>query len=713
MALRVKAEGGQPAGKSPDLEAVREFWTHFASRIPGHAYEVCRLKKTRRTHFRVVAGDDPEAAVSAVRDLDGPIGCYVTLNPVASSLDRNALDAHVVRRTRLMIDVDPVRPADANATDAEHRVARARGGDVREFLARHGFGLPCEIDSGNGYRLDYALDLPNDDAAKDLIHDFLKALAGRFNDASVEIGVECFNAARLCKVPGTWARKGLETAERPHRLCSVTVRPEVMTPVPADVIRRTTAVLDGLNAKKAREAEAEAGEPLPAGKGQGLKSRVHDDARDRYGLKALQDELDQLRATAPGNRNNQLNRSAFNLFQLVAGGVLSDDEVDGSLTMYAESIGLEKEEIQATLDSARKAGAKEPRGVPERNGHAGGNGKKAENQMSQGGKRRWEPPTIVTVSELVRMHIPAPIWAVEGLLSEGLTFLAGKPKLGKSWVALNLGLTIAGGGKALGNLPVMAGDVLYLSLEDRLRRVQDRAIKVLSGLKTEAPVRMHVAVEWPRMGEGGLEELIAWAERVERPTLIIIDVWAKFKPRPGRGNQNAYDVDYDAVSQLKKLADMRNISILVVTHCKKGRAEDAVEEISGTLGQAGSADGILVLTRCRGETDADLFITGRDVEEKNLALSFDPQTFVWVSHGDAKQRSDSKWQESLIAVFKANTGQAMSTLNLATQLEVTNEQMGYFRTTLYRMAKNGLIEQLGNAKFRWPIVPPNYGECIP
>jgi hypothetical protein len=71
------------------------------------------------------------------------------------------------------------------------------------------------IDSGNGYYLLYRIDLPADDGG--LVKRVLLALAQRFDTDAVKIDPAVFNPARICKVPGTWARKGDNTPERPHR----------------------------------------------------------------------------------------------------------------------------------------------------------------------------------------------------------------------------------------------------------------------------------------------------------------------------------------------------------------------------------------------------------------------------------------------------------------------------------------------------------------
>ncbi len=86
-----------------------------------------------------------------------------------------------------------------------------------------------------------------------------------------------------------------------------------------------------------------------------------------------------------------------------------------------------------------------------------------------------------TAADLMNEELPPVRRAVPGILPEGLSLLAGKPKLGKSWLALGLAVTKASGGVALGKIPVDRGEVLYLALEDNRRRLQNRLRKVLDG----------------------------------------------------------------------------------------------------------------------------------------------------------------------------------------------------------------------------------------
>jgi RecA-family ATPase len=98
-----------------------------------------------------------------------------------------------------------------------------------------------------------------------------------------------------------------------------------------------------------------------------------------------------------------------------------------------------------------------------------------------------------TAAELMKMELGPVRSVVPGILPEGVTCLAGKAKIGKTWMAQGISIATATGGVALGTKPVEQCEVLYLALEDNVRRLQKRLRKLLpSGV---APPGMHMAVE--------------------------------------------------------------------------------------------------------------------------------------------------------------------------------------------------------------------------
>ena len=252
-------------------------------------------------------------------------------------------------------------------------------------------------------------------------------------------------------------------------------------------------------------------------------------------------------------------------------------------------------------------------------------------------------------ADLMETELPAARWAVEGILPEGLTLLAGKPKRGKSILALNLGIAITSGGKALGRAQAEQGGVLYLALEDTPRRLKARLKTMLCG--RPASPRLWLYTQWPRMHEGGLELLASDIESHENLRLVIIDTLPKFRP-PKPKNVDAYQWDYEIGTQIKSFADTAGVAVLVICHLRKTESEDRLDDISGTFGVTGSADGTLVLVRNTGQADGTLIITGRDVEEAELALKFYGDTLSWNVIGDANEIKSTEMKQRLFNAIR-------------------------------------------------------------
>jgi hypothetical protein len=83
-----------------------------------------------------------------------------------------------------------------------------------------------------------------------------------------------------------------------------------------------------------------------------------------YGQRALESEVGRLLLVPVRARNDQLNRSAFALGQMVASDILTFDEVVSALLVAAERIGLTRREAEATIASGLLSAADHPRSVP-------------------------------------------------------------------------------------------------------------------------------------------------------------------------------------------------------------------------------------------------------------------------------------------------------------------------------------------------------------
>jgi hypothetical protein len=252
--------------------------------------------------------------------------------------------------------------------------------------------------------------------------------------------------------------------------------------------------------------------------------------------------------------------------------------------------------------------------------------------------------TTVSGGELMSKDLPKIPDVVEGILPVGLTVFAGKPKMGKSWLMLHT----ANGGYALGKVKVQGGEALYLGLEDSERRLQSR----LSIFGESIPNTLHLGTSLPRIDEGGLAYVSAWLEQHPNAKLVVMDTLARVRPRRIKG-ADPVEEDVSTGIQLQALAMKHNISLVMVHHLRKALADDPLDAVSGTTGLTGVADAVLVLMRPRGEKNAVLHITGRDVTEQSLALQFKPDEGMWLLVGEAEKDELSSEEHSSLEEAKA------------------------------------------------------------
>lgn len=316
-------------------------------------------------------------------------------------------------------------------------------------------------------------------------------------------------------------------------------------------------------------------------------------------------------------------------------------------------------------------------------------------------KTKPHKANIQSAADLLAKEFPEPKFAVYGLFSEGVTIFAGKPKAGKSWCGLGIAISVASGGRALGSIPVEQGNVLYLALEDGERRLQKRLHQILGN--GTVPATLDTATEWNRLDEGGLDALEGWLTSNPDARLIVIDTLKRVRPK-GNGRAQLYDSDYEALAPLGDLARKYGVSIVVIHHTRKADSEDPLDLISGSFGLSGSADGVLVLKRVRGQSEAALYATGRDFDEQELALRWDAAIWGWKVVGDVGELYIGKERREIIDLLKLEV--SLTPKQAATILK-RNE--GATRKLMLAMASDGQLENDGSGHYSIPVNNSNYG----
>jgi len=323
--------------------------------------------------------------------------------------------------------------------------------------------------------------------------------------------------------------------------------------------------------------------------------------------------------------------------------------------------------------------------------------------MSTQTAERPERKTQWTSAELLSFEFPPIVWVVPQLLTSGLTILVGAPKLGKSWLVLAIAFAVSEGGSVLSKIHVPCYDVLYLALEDPPRRLQTRLRKI----GATASDRFHIATSW-RPGADGIADLREWMTRHPETKLIVIDTWGRWAAvRDG----NDYTEVTCAAAVLKEVADEFDIAIIAVHHTRKAGVQDFLEATLGSTGLAAAADSTMVLRRGRGNREATLSVTGRDIEECEYVLAFDAVTGTWGLQGTTADIQDSKARQEIVDLL-ADHDEPMTPKDIATALEKNHSTT---KNLLVKMRDDGIVESLSGQytlKDRRPRSPVDRDETV-
>jgi len=296
--------------------------------------------------------------------------------------------------------------------------------------------------------------------------------------------------------------------------------------------------------------------------------------------------------------------------------------------------------------------------------------------------------TILSARDILTRAWPEPVWAVPQLLPVGLSVLAGRPKLGKSWLALQVACAVATGGMVFGQR-VQRGRVLYLALEDPPRRLQGRMRA--QGWPSDADAEFLCIGEFANAignlaagGAGRLAELIA----AEHYRLVVVDTLS----RAISTDQNDSTAVTQALTPVQEMAHKCEACVLLVDHHRKpglASSADLVADIMGATAKGAMADVIWGLYRERGKVEALLAVTGRDVEEHELALQWDVLTGCWQCLGEAGQvRRDTQKARVLKAIAELTAiGEVATTTRIAQQANMNRGNVSRTVAELIAMGK--------------------------
>ena len=249
----------------------------------------------------------------------------------------------------------------------------------------------------------------------------------------------------------------------------------------------------------------------------------------------------------------------------------------------------------------------------------------------------YEPLGTNTLENLMTKEFEDRPHLVDTLLpGVGLFLMAGDPKCGKSLLALDIALHVAAG-VPLWNHDVTMTEVLYLCLEDKESRLQERVLKNGSVIPSGfyyANSSLSLRGELMRQ----LEE-----EKKNHPGIgfVVIDTLAAIKGQ-AIGIASIYQDDYNVLRPLHDFSTKYNITILLLHHTNKCKYSSPMYNISGSNGLTGASDGNFLLEKEHfWDLEAKLYCSCRDYEQHVLTLRFDKATCRWDCVNDTSTFMDS------------------------------------------------------------------------
>lgn len=235
-----------------------------------------------------------------------------------------------------------------------------------------------------------------------------------------------------------------------------------------------------------------------------------------------------------------------------------------------------------------------------------------------------------TAADLIVSPPAPPQWVIPDFLSEGALVLSGQPKIGKSFLALQIVTNIVAGEKVFGRFPTIPGRVHYLGLEDNESRFYQRILK--QGFPQKNWEKLHFYTR-ASQGKQCLEDCRQLLIDYPDTKVIVIDTMERIRGARA-ANSNAYADDYDFMGTYQQLALEYHVVILFVHHTRKpGKQNENInvqDAILGTRGIAGGAETLWVLVRSTDpEHYAEFHTEGKGIGTNEYYMEFDEETCTW------------------------------------------------------------------------------------
>jgi predicted transcriptional regulator len=305
------------------------------------------------------------------------------------------------------------------------------------------------------------------------------------------------------------------------------------------------------------------------------------------------------------------------------------------------------------------------------------------------------PFESLSIAQLADFDFPAVDWTIDDLIPSGsLGLMVGRPKLGKSLLAIDALASVAIGEPFIGRATTQ-GPAIYVPAEDALRLVRDR---VLNRLKGDRSVPFHIIP-----ADGSFDQSIRFddAESLSRlaatiealqPRIVVLDPMREFHQlREDKADDMAL-----MLRPLRQMAHELDVAVLLIHHRNK-HATDPSKAARGSSAIAGGVDLILTLEMTDESDDAELdgnqvlrlYVEGRYGPRQRLAARL--RTGLRWEETDPRLTDDVPVRERVLRHLEV-TGEALTVAELIEAVQGTQSRI---QRALKSLVEDGAITRQG------------------
>lgn len=269
---------------------------------------------------------------------------------------------------------------------------------------------------------------------------------------------------------------------------------------------------------------------------------------------------------------------------------------------------------------------------------------------------------VHSLHELETMDLPPQLFLIDDFLPlGGAVMVSARPKVGKTFLALQMALAVATGGKFLGYRSKKRG-VLYVDFESDERNMLGRTTEMIDTENQPENIFLmqpENPFEFGRVGNGFEKQVETFinSHKSADIRLVVVDTYGHIQGARDSRKNNVYNIEYEEIAKINRWAKRFGITVILIHHNNKN-GEDYNNPVSGISGSTGITAGLTayyVLTKQNyDDKQVKLTVGGKEIREQDIFLqptSDNNRAWERVTPAEIKSRISEVVQSNITKCF--------------------------------------------------------------